>query len=97
MWSKVDLPTPEAPITAIVSPTLTVRLAPFKHAHRLRTDSVLALEIGGDEQRLTHSAGPRPGRAGRRARAGDSVARKEITSVAPTTRAKSVPVSFIGR
>src|SRR6185295_15833636 len=29
MWSRVDLPTPEAPMTATVSPTLTVRLAPF--------------------------------------------------------------------
>src|SRR5678815_1664608 len=30
MWSSVDLPTPEAPMTATVSATLTVRLAPFK-------------------------------------------------------------------
>src|SRR5262245_59590004 len=30
MWSSVDLPTPDAPMIATVSPGLTVRLTPFK-------------------------------------------------------------------
>src|SRR2546426_7353188 len=61
-WSRVDFPTPEAPMRATLSAWLTTRLTPPQDPHRLGPDPVLLLELPHREEGLTHSEGPRRGR-----------------------------------
>ena len=84
-WSRVDFPTPEAPMRATLSAWLTTRLTP----RRTRTVS--------GPTRYSFSSSLTARRGSLIAKDLDGVARKEIRSVADVTSVKSSHVSFMGR